>query len=147
MFEAEGERSKTVMCRYLSRNTQKATMGATEEERLVEIITELTDELEKDLEGELDAEEDDIQILYPKFYDMLEKKAEKFKGDSSGHRQICCVPSFVLALSMAGRLGRHYKHCRWFTTVHMRTIVGQIGGVSFDEWNYNFLIVTDERYT
>jgi hypothetical protein len=111
-------------------------MGATDEEKLVEIITELTDELEKDLEGELDAEEDHIRILYPKFYAMLLKKAEQFKGDTAVHRQVCCVPSFALGLTMAGLFGRHYKHCRWFTMNHMKGIVGQIGGVSCDECDY-----------
>ena len=131
-IEAEGVRSRNAMFRYLSRNTLKGVMGATEVELLVETITEVTDSLNEDLSRELDPGEDDLDVLYPKFRRAVDKKAEQFKGDLAVYRQLTFVPSFVLGLAMAGRIGRHYMHSPWFTTANLGKMVGDVGGVSYE---------------
>jgi hypothetical protein len=129
-LEGKSRQEKTVMFRYMSRNQRKATLLATEEEKLVEVITELTDYLEEDLGRELDADgEDDLEVLYPKFSGAVEVKAKLFKDDK-GYRRLCCVPSFVLGLAMAGRAGQHYKHCEWFGIGRLGSMLGECGGVS-----------------
>lgn len=118
------------MFRYASRNTQKRTYIATDEEKLLEVVDELTDSLEEDLGREVDdAEEDVLRVLYPKFCHAVSVKALAFKEDK-GYRRLCCVPSFALGLAMAGRAGQHYKHCEWFTIGRLGDMLGEYGGVS-----------------
>ena len=114
----------------MSRNESLGTYRSTEEEKLLEVVDELTDYLEEDIQcGLEDDEEDDLEVLYPKFYKAVQEKAILFK-EEKGPRELCCVPSFVLGLAMAGRLGRHYKHCPWFTNARLNKMLGEIGGVS-----------------
>jgi hypothetical protein len=116
--------------RFLSRNEQMGSYKATEEEKLVEVINELTDHLEEDLVRDVDAEQDELEVVYPKFFKAVKAKAEAFKEDRvHGYRQLCCVPSFVLGLAMVGRVGRHYKHCSWFVISQLGKMLGVYGGV------------------
>jgi len=107
------------------------TYKATEEEKLVEVMNELTYHLEQDCQRELDPEDDELEVLYPAFFEEVKLKSEVFKEDrSNGYRALCCVPSFVLGLAMVGRVGRHYTHCSWFSMMRLWNMLGEYGGVS-----------------
>jgi len=133
-LEGKNTDEANTMFRFLSRNEHMGTYKATEEEKLVEIMNELTDYLEVDCRRELDAEEDELEVLYPGFFDKVKLKADMFKEDrGKGYRELCCVPSFVLGLAMVGRVGRHYMHCSWFNVTRLGNMVGSYGGVSVVE--------------
>lgn len=117
------------MLRYLSRNKSLGSYNATDEEKLLEVVVELTDFLNEDLKREPDEEEDDLEVLYPKFFKHVNSKASEFRG-CKGYRELCCVPSFVLGLAMVGRVKRHYTHSSWFTIGQLSKMVGEYGGVS-----------------
>jgi hypothetical protein len=130
ILEGQTHREKTAILRFMSRNDPTGTYRQTDEERLLEVVRELTDYLEEDIARGLDdPDEDDLEVLYPKFCNMVAKKVVLFR-EEKGTRLLCCVPSFVLGLSMAGRVGPHYTHCPWFTSAHLLTTLGEIGGVS-----------------
>jgi len=115
----------------MSRNQIKDSYKATEEEKLIEVVDELMEYLNEDLGRGLEAEGEDILgVLYPKFCDAVKLKAEQFKDEHKGYRRLCCVPSFVLGLAMAGRVGRHFKHCAWFMIGTLSEMLGEYGGVS-----------------
>jgi hypothetical protein len=120
----------TVIYRYLSRNTHKESLAATEVEKLLEVVAELTDKLELDLGRDLEEDdEDELEIVYPKFSALVAKKAALFK-EARDYRLLCLVPSFLLGLAMVGRITRHYIHCPWFTIKALTNMVGDYGGVS-----------------
>jgi hypothetical protein len=117
------------MLRYLSRNETKECLKATEEEKLVEAVEVLTDHLEEDqASGMNDEEEDELEVLYPTFFNGVKAKADIFK-ENKDYRRLCCVPSFVLGLAMVGRVGRHYKHSDWFSIGQLGAMFGEYGGV------------------
>lgn len=74
-------------------------------------------------------DEDDLDVLYPKFCKAVEKKANQFKR-AAGYRRLCCVPIFVLAIAMVGRVQRHYVHATWFNVRRLGSMLGEYGGVS-----------------
>ena len=120
------------MWRLLSRNETKSTQKATEEEHLQEVIDSLKDELEKDiraLKEQGESLEEDYEVLYPNFDKMVQHKADKFKQNSAGYRQLCCLPRFALALVMASRVWRHYRHAVWFRMAKLKEMSEVHGGV------------------
>jgi hypothetical protein len=117
--------------RLLSRNETRATQKATEEEHLQEIVDSLKDSLEKDLRKLTDrTRDDDYEVIYPLFMEAVAKKAEKYKSTTQGYRQLCCLPRFALALVMASRVWRHYRHAEWFCMPKLKNMVEVHGGVS-----------------
>jgi len=128
----KSDQEKAVLFHWISRNRVKDSYKATEEEKLIEVVNELTYHLEEDLSRGLEADGQDIlSVLYLKFCEAVKVKAEQFKEDK-GYRRLCCVPSFILGLAMAGRAGRHYKHCSWFTIGTLSSMLGEYGGVGVE---------------
>jgi len=130
MIESHPKIGSTVIYRFLSRNTQKDSLCATDVEKLLEIVSELADHLEVDLRQNVeDDDEDELEIAYPKFSAIVSAKAAMFK-DAKGYRLLCLVPSFVLGLAMTYRVTRHYNHSPWFTIKSLVDMIGDYGGVS-----------------
>jgi hypothetical protein len=119
--------------RLLSRNETRATQKATEEEHLQEVVDSLKDALEKDLRVLKERNRDeDYEVIYPQFMEAVGKKAEKYKSTTQGYCQLCSLPRFALALVMASRVWRHYRHAVWFRMAPLKSMVEVHGGVSAD---------------
>lgn len=98
---------------------------------LQEVLDELNDALELDLAHMTDlACEEDIEIKYPEFIEKTHQKADQFKQNSHGYRQICCLPSFALSLTMASKVQSHYTHAPWFKLSALSEMIGVHGAVS-----------------
>jgi DNA-binding protein Fis len=132
IIEKSGSEDKArAVFRLLSRNDTRSTQKMTEEEHLQEVIDSLKDALEKDLrklEGK--SIDDDYEVLYPLYMIAVANKAEEFKGNTSGYRQLCCLPRFALGLAMASRVWRHYRHAVWFRIATLKSMAEVHGGVS-----------------
>lgn len=136
--------------RLLSRNETQGRVKITEEELLQEIVDGFKDAFEEDdkkllrryaerdaiTQGQvpstaelLDMEED-YDVRYPTVFVDIAKKAELFKGNSSGYRQICALPRVALGLVMASRIRSHFTHASWFRISSLRDMVKVHGGVS-----------------
>jgi hypothetical protein len=122
-----GPDEATAMFHFLSRNLVRGSHKATDEELLQEIVNEMKLQYEKDV-AEMKALGKDLQrtrddeeysILYPKFTDTAKNKASVYKHVAVGHRNLCSISSFALALVMASMIRRHYIHASWFK---MRTL-------------------------
>ena len=74
--------------------------------------------------------EEDYDVRYPTVFVDIAKKAELFKGNSSGYRQICALPRVALGLVMASRIRSHFTHASWFRISSLRDMVKVHGGVS-----------------
>ena len=120
-----------IVFRMISRNETKNNRKASEEEFLLEIVDHFKDAFLADLAniGDKDKEED-YEVLYPSFMERVAKKAEDFKRNAAGFRQLCCLPRFALALVMMSRVRSHYTHCDWFNIGTLKTMIEVHGGVS-----------------
>ncbi|KAH9028303.1 hypothetical protein EDB85DRAFT_1892595 [Lactarius pseudohatsudake] len=122
----------TAIYRFLSRNETKDKRMATDEERLIEIVDELKDAYEEDVRHRKDrAKNLDAAALYQTFMKKAKIRADAFKDsrDRGGHRQLCSVPSFALALVAASRIRRHYTHARWFRVADLVKILESHGAL------------------
>jgi hypothetical protein len=103
---------------------------ATDEEKLLDIVQELRVSLEMDMarHKEWDDDDDRPEVLYPTFCEAVKQKEAGLKK-VPGYRELCCLPSFVLGLTMVGRVRRHYTHMDWFNVGQLRVLVKEHGGV------------------
>jgi hypothetical protein len=126
----ESEMSKVVF-RLISRNDTKGSKKATEEEFLLEIVDHFKDAFLVD-HGKVKPRNrsDDYEVLYPTFMEQVKVKADQFKRNTTGYRQICCIPRFTLALVMMSRVRSHYTHANWFRIGQLKTMIDVHGGVS-----------------
>ncbi|KAH9012460.1 hypothetical protein EDB84DRAFT_1444687 [Lactarius hengduanensis] len=73
----------------------------------------------------------DAAALYQTFMKKAKKKADTFKEsrDWVGHRQLCSVPLFTLALVAVSRIWCHYTHARWFQVSELVKILESHGAL------------------
>ena len=120
-----------IVFRLISRNETKGNKKATEEEFLQEIVDHFKDAFVSDRAKINDwTNGEDYEVLYPTFMARVVSKAEEFKRNVTGYRQICCLPRFALALVMMSRVRSHYTHSPWFNITDLKTMVEVHGGVS-----------------
>lgn len=123
-----------VVFRLISRNETKGHKKATEEEFLLEIVDHFKDGFLLDLSAMVDLKsEEDYEVLYPEFIKRVSEKADSFKRNATGYRQICCLPRFALALVMMSRVRSHYTHSSWFQVGTLKEMIEVHGGVSGGE--------------
>src|ERR1700755_173305 len=104
---------------------------ATDEELLQEVIDELKDALESDLDHAPEqSQQEDFEIKYSRFMAKVKSKANHFKQNAHGYRQICCLPAFALGLVMASRIPSHYTHSQWFKLGALGDMINVHGTVS-----------------
>jgi hypothetical protein len=118
--------------RLISKNATHGQHRATDEELLQETLDYMKDGFQSDIATlkEEDRESgDDYEVMYPRFMKAVKKKADKFKQDSRGYRQICLMPTFSLALVMVSRVRSHYIHADWFKITRLNAMVDIYGGV------------------
>lgn len=143
--------------RLLSRNESTGSVKVTEEELLQEIIDSFKDKFEEDDKAlleryakrdqkrgrpptmpELKEMEEDYEVMYPTVFGAIKEKAEHFKGNSTGYRQICLLPRVALGLIMASRVRSHYTHADWFRISILKNMVQVHGGVSGHSCAHSF---------
>jgi hypothetical protein len=74
--------------------------------------------------------EEDYKYKYPRFSDKVKEKADQFKQNAHGYRNICCLPSFALGLVMASRIPSHYTYAPWFKLGVLTKMINVHGTVS-----------------
>jgi hypothetical protein len=85
----------------------------------VQYMKDVADAREIGAEHRKTRDEEEYSILYPKFTEAAKNKASLFKHVAVGHRNLCSMSTFALALVMASLIRRHYVHAPWF---RMRTL-------------------------
>ena len=125
----------------LSRNEDKEVRMITEEEVLQTYINELKREFEKDIRNSAKQEKkrgkpraaeehEDLQKKYPLFSKRLEVFTTRFHSVNSGLRRLMLMPTFLVGLMMASRVGQHYQHASWFKVTSFMRMVEVHGSVS-----------------